>query len=81
MNNANIIVIGETFFLSNLQHNNVNNNAASPGINESKFCCKVVTFATLRPFAPKALYCSSADFIPSVPCGNDFQSIYAPEIA
>ena len=51
MNNANIIVIGETFFLSNLQHNSVNNNAASPGINESKFCCKVVTFATLRPFA------------------------------
>ena len=42
-NNAMIIVIGETFFFNNLQHNKVNNKAARPGINESKFCCKVVT--------------------------------------
>ena len=44
MNNATIITIGDTLFFNNLQHNNVNNKAAKPGINESKFDCKVVVF-------------------------------------
>ena len=73
-----IIVIGETFFFNNLQHNNVNNKAARPGINESKFCCKVVTLIWFKPVAPNEEYCSNALLIPSAFPWICDQSIYAP---
>ena len=75
INNAIIITIGDTFFFNNQQHNNVNNTAANPGINESKFCCKVVTFSIFKPLAPKELYCVKASLIPSAPEDKFYQSI------
>ena len=42
---AMMIVIGDTFFLSNHIQAKVRSNPIKPGINESKFCWKVVTFS------------------------------------
>lgn len=67
-NKPRIITIGETFFLSNHIQNNVNPNAAKPGINWSKLSCNVVTFSGER--AKPLLTCSNALLIPSPPEGN-----------
>ena len=73
MNKARIITIGDTFFLSNHIQRNVNNNPASPGINESKFPCNVVTLSAVKD--NPADCCNKACLIPSAPAGRLFQSI------
>ena len=66
-------MIGETFFLSSHIQNNVNNNAANPGIKLSKLSCKVVTFSDVRD--NPAACCSNALLIPAEPEGSEFQSM------
>ena len=73
MNNPRIITIGDTFFLSNHIQRSVSNNPASPGINESKLFCNVVTFSLVND--KPAAYCKRACLIPSAPAGRLLQSI------
>jgi len=40
-----MMVIGDTFFFNNHIQAKVRSNPIKPGINESKFCWKVVTFS------------------------------------
>ena len=77
-NRARIIVIGETFFFSNLQIPRVSRSGTRPGISESKFCCKVVTFTGSRAVGPIAENCLRAAWIPSAPAGRAAQSMYEP---
>ena len=65
---AMMIVIGDTFFLSNHIQAKVRSNPIKPGINESKFCWKVVTFSGVwdRPEPTWA----KASWIPLYPSGS-----------
>ena len=60
-----MMTIGETFFFSSLHTNSVRATAARPGIRESRFCWRVVTFIWSRPLAPSEAYCVSALLMPS----------------
>ena len=72
---ARMMVIGETFFLSSLQHSSVRHTAARPGMSWSRLPCSVVTFSTLRPVGPRAEDCSRALLMPSAPPGRELQSM------
>ena len=72
-NNARMITIGDTFFLSNHIHNSVSNNGIRPGIKEFKLSCNVVIFVGYK--AIQEAYWESAVLIHSAPAGRLFQSM------
>ncbi|NRX52436.1 hypothetical protein DFM81_000860 [Clostridium beijerinckii] len=78
MNNPRIMIIGDTFLLSNHIQRSVINNPTNPGINESKLFCNVVTLVSVNDI-PDAC-CNRACLTPSAPAGSLLQSINAPSL-
>jgi len=75
-NSPRIMIIGDTFFLSNHIQSNVNANPASPGIKESKLFCNVVTLTSVNDKPPDC--CNRASLIPFAPAGSLLQLMKAP---